>query len=149
MGTFHSSQTNNCTLYPGEYIPLFDAEELKLELKKTKKARIADPFVNVSEQKYYFQLEAAIPGLQREDFFINIDNDIISISVMHKNLNVPEEQNFRLHEFNYDCFNRNVILPEHVETEFVIAEYKNGILKMFLPKTVSASRQPAARVIVY
>ena len=141
--------SNNCTLYPGEYIPMLNATQLKVELKKFSKKNITEPSVNVTESADHFKLEVAIPGIRREDFFLSIDNNVLTLTVLHRRIGVTQEGRFQLHEFDYDCFKRHVILPENVETEFVRAEYREGILTMYLPKTTIVSKHGPTQVIVY
>ncbi len=149
MQTNYSYQVYPRSVYPGEYIPLVNKDELRKELKKPHEGIVVQPFVNVSEQEDCCKIEVAIPGLQREDFFINIDDNILSIAVLHKKEDLPKEEKFQLHEFNYECFKRHVILPENVETEFVRAEYKEGILVMYLLKTKHPSKSASMQVMVY
>ena len=149
METTYLFNTNNCTIYPGEYIPILDAEELMNELKKPHEGSALQPFINVSEHNNYYKVEAAIPGLNREDFFVNIDDNILSISVLHKKEELREDKKFQLHEFNYECFNRNIILPQNIEKDFVKAEYREGILSLYFPKTDSPGHHPHSNIIVY
>ena len=142
-------QSSNCTIYPGEYFPMIKSDELMNELKKPHEGKVLHPFINVSECRNYYKIEAAIPGVKREDFCISIDENVLSISALHKRINVGEPEKFRLHEFNYECFNRNVIIPGNVEMEFVKAEYKEGILSVFFPKTNSPGSPHHINVIVY
>jgi HSP20 family protein len=144
-----SNFSHNCTLYPGTYIPSLDANELKTELAKMKKEDISEPSVNVTEEEDSFKLEAALPGIRREDFFINIEKNVLTITVLHRRIRVTPEGKFQMHEFDHDCFNRHVMLPEHVETEFVRAEYLDGMLTMYLPKSNHAQKEGSTRVIVY
>jgi len=137
------------SVYPGEYVPLFNKEELKKELKKPHEGIVVQPFVNVSEQENYCKIEVAIPGLQREDFFINIDDNILSIAVLHKKEHFEAEEKFQLHEFNFECFRRHIILPDNVEKDFVRAEYNEGILVMYLLKTKYPSKSAPMQVMVY
>ena len=149
MKTAYQFQINNCTLYPGEYKPSLNTEELMSELKKTHEGSTLQPFINVSECNNYFKVVAAIPGVKKEDFFIHIDYNTLSISALHKNVHIVESEKFQLHEFNYECFNRNIILPENVERDFVKAEYNDGILSIYLPKSDSPVVQEHTDVIVY
>ncbi|CAN5847848.1 N/A [soil metagenome] len=149
MQTNPSFHTQKYTVYPGEYIPMIDVEELNNELTKPHDGSILQPFINVSEHRDHFKVEAAIPGLNREDFYINIDEDILSIAVLHKKLEQIEEKKFQLHEFNYDCFNRNVILPQNIEKDFVKAEYRDGMLSLYFPKTNTPGHHPRSNIIVY
>ena len=105
--------------------------------------------MNVSEQENYCKIEVAIPGLQREDFFINIDDNLLSIAVLHKKEHFDAGEKFQLHEFNYECFRRHIILPDTVEKEFVRAEYNEGILVMYLLKTKYPAKSAPMQVMVY
>lgn len=147
----HSSYQNYPrSVYPGEYVPSFNREELRKELKKPHDGLVVQPFVNLSEQENYCKIEVAMPGLQREDFFINIDDNILSIAVLHKKDQLHHgEEKFQLHEFNYECFSRHIILPDNVEKEFLRAEYNEGILVMHLLKTQHPSKSAPMQVMVY
>jgi HSP20 family protein len=149
MRSYCLNQSCKCSVYPGEYIPLLNTEELMAELKRPHEGIVVRPHINISEERELVKIEVDIPGLRREDFFINIENNILSIAVLHKKFNAKHKERFQLHEFNYECFNRHIILPENVDTEFVSAEYKTGILKMYLPKTDYPSKLTSAQVIVY
>ena len=149
MEANYSFHTNRYTVYPGEHIPMLDTEELQNELKKPHEGSTLQPSINVSEHNSYFKVEAAIPGLNREDFYISVEEDVLSIAVLHKKLEKIEEKSFQLHEFNYECFNRNVILPQNIEKDFVKAEYREGILSLYFPKTNTAGPHPHTNIIVY
>ena len=148
METKHIDQSHQCTLYPGEYFPMLSKQQLLRALKQSRKANTVAPSLNLSEQENYFKVEAAIPGLHREDFFISVDDDVLSIAVLHKHAGIPEKC-FQIHEFNYDCFNRKLTLPKNADSDFIQAEYKEGILNMYLPKTSLPTRHGHTQVIVY
>jgi HSP20 family protein len=143
------SDSSFCSVYPGEYIPMVKAEELAEALKKQQEGTKVQPLVNIREQQDCFHIDLAIPGLKREDFFINVNDNILSIAVLHKNCGNVPENSFRLHEFNYECFNRHIILPENVDAEFVIAEYKEGVLRLYLPKAGQPVTNPHKPIVVY
>jgi len=149
METNYSFHTTKYTVYPGEHIPMLDAEEVQQELKRSPEGSTLQPFINVSEHNTYFKVEAAIPGLNREDFYISVEEDVLSIAVLHKKLEKIEEKKFQLHEFNYECFNRNVILPQNIEKDFVKAEYREGMLSLYFPKTTTPGHHPHTNIIVY
>lgn len=134
--------------YPGKYIPLFNTEEIKEELKKPDEGIAAEPLVNLIEEEDYCKIEAAMPGLQREDFVIKIDRNILSITVVQKE-SPTFAGNGLQREFDYHSFNRHIILPENVETEFIRAEYKEGVLTMYLLKTGCSAKSAPLQVVVY
>ena len=147
---------NNSTLhlsaysvYPGEFIPPMNEDEIKEELKRSIKDNITTPPVNMIELNDSFLIDVALPGIKREELLINTDDNILSVCVIHKELESHKARNFQLHEFNYECFDRHIILPENVDAEFVSAEYREGILHMRLPKTDTPSQKPHTRIVVY
>ncbi|MBT8393325.1 MAG: Hsp20/alpha crystallin family protein [Bacteroidia bacterium] len=103
---------------------------------------ISLPAVNVIEQDDNFVVEMAIPGLKKSDFDISLDNQILSISAETKSENEDEGKNFTRREFGYSSFKRTFKLPKTVETEKISANYKEGILKVELPKRDEAKKKP-------
>lgn len=146
---YQYNHTKECLIYPGGYVPLFNTEEVWKELGHPGEGNVILPPVNVTEFPDSFKIEAAIPGMKREDFLIDADNNVLSISVLHKECEREANKNFQLHEFNYNCFNRHVILPENADTEFVKAEYKSGILTIYVPKLIHPAINQHTRIVVY
>lgn len=136
-------------IYPGEYIPLVKPETLSTELKKQNKSTELRLPVNIREHAEHFHIELATPGLKREDFFISTDDNILSVAVLQKERGRGDPGSFRLQEFNYNCFKDKIVLPENVDTQFVVAEYKRGVLHLYVPKTEQAGRGLHTRIIVY
>ncbi|MEL6988864.1 MAG: Hsp20/alpha crystallin family protein [Bacteroidota bacterium] len=92
------------------------------------------PAVNVIEKADKFELELAIPGLNKEDVKVNLDKDQIQIKAETKTEEVEEGVKFTRREFNYSHFSRNFILPKSVDKNRIDANYENGILKVTLNK---------------
>lgn len=136
-------------IYPGEYIPLVKPEVLASELEKQGEGTVVQPLVNMREQPEHFHIELAIPGLRREEFYISADDNILSVAVLHRECGGKKQDSFHLHEFNYGCFKRQIILPEKVDTEFVLAEYKRGVLHLYVPKTEQVAAGIHTRIVVY
>ena len=122
--------------YPGEYTPIQRTfEMLEEELSKPHEGA-SSPAYNICETPEYYKIELAAPGLKREDFFVNInEHGHLSISALHKESNRIENEKYRKHTFNYECFNRELSLPENVDTNFNKAEYNAGILSICFLKT--------------
>lgn len=103
--------------------------------------------VNIKETESAFQLELAAPGLRKEDFNIEIDKDVLTISSETKKENTEnEEGKFTRREFVHTSFKRAFTLPENVNAEDINAAYKDGVLKVSLPKK-EAELPKAKRVI--
>ncbi len=136
--------------YPGEYIPIqvkFDT--LAAELSKPHEGAKA-PAYNISETEEYYKIELAAPGLQREDLFVSIsEGGYLSISALHKEPDRVEHETYQKHTFNYECFNRELLLPDNIDTDFIKAEYRKGILSFWFLKTEKRYQKTASTVVVY
>lgn len=102
------------------------------------------PAVNILESDDNFLVAVAAPGKTREDFKIELENDVLTISSEEKKENDPSEKNgrFTRREFSYSTFKRAFSLPETVDNEKISASYNNGVLEINLPKREEAKVQP-------
>lgn len=101
------------------------------------------PAVNIRENDDNFVVELAAPGKTREDFKIELDNDMLTISSEVKEQETSGNVGkFTRKEFNYSSFKRAFSLPESVDTEKISATYENGVLVIGLPKREEAKVQP-------
>lgn len=94
------------------------------------------PAMNVIEHKNNFDVEFAVPGFNKDDFEVSIEDDILHVSAKKELEETKEEDNYSRKEFSYKSFKRSCRLPELVDLDQDIkASYKNGILKINLLKT--------------
>ena len=101
------------------------------------------PSVNVKETKDGFAVEVAAPGFEKEDFNIELEHDVLSISSEKKMENEnKEEGHYTRREYSYQSFRRSFSLPESADGEKIEASYKNGILSVNIPKKEEAKPQP-------
>jgi HSP20 family protein len=100
--------------------------------------RFTDPAANIIENPDSFQLDLAAPGMKKEDFKINLENNILTISSELENEKIEEGKNFTRKEFSYSSFARSFTLPKIIDLEKIKADYENGILKVLLPKKEEA-----------
>jgi len=102
------------------------------------------PAVNIQETEDMFKVEVAAPGKTREDFNIELDNDVLTISAEEKKESETSEKNgrFTRKEFSYSNFKRAFSLPDTVNSEEISASYENGVLMINLPKKDEAKVQP-------
>ena len=96
--------------------------------------RLTDPAANIIEQEDGFYLEIAAPGLTKEDFKINLENNIMTISSEIEDQKREEGKNYTRKEFYYGSFSRSFTLPKTIDLDKIKAEYEQGILKIALPK---------------
>jgi len=119
------------TTYNDVFESLFNADQL---LSKSTVNRV--PAVNIAEYDREFQIEIAAPGLNKDNFKINLEIDQLSVSAIKQDEN-PEtlgNKRYNRREFNYSEFARNFTLPETVDTNKIQAEYKDGILFIKISK---------------
>ncbi len=100
------------------------------------------PAVNIREGETDFTLELAVPGQKREDFNVEVDNDVLTISMESKEDKAEKEGEYTRREFRYSAFRRAFTLPETVNQEDIRADYKDGILRFTLPKKEEALPKP-------
>jgi|TARA_B100000767_G_scaffold51980_1_gene47470 HSP20 family protein len=98
------------------------------------------PSVNSIENDNSFEIDLAVPGMKKDDFTIQLNDKVLVIS--SENTNSVENNSMSLNEFNYSSFQRSFIVPETVELDKIKANYKNGILKVKLPKKKDSITKP-------
>ena len=92
------------------------------------------PSVNVKETDESFELEVAAPGKKKDDFNVEINKGVLTISSETESEVKEEKDNYTRQEFSYSSFSRSFWLPEGVEEDDVNATYNDGILKVVIPK---------------
>lgn len=100
------------------------------------------PPVNIRETDMNYEVELSAPGKQKEDFNIEVDNGMLTISSEFKSENTSEEGKFTRREFQCSSFKRSFTLPETVNEDEINASYESGILKITLPKREEALPKP-------
>jgi HSP20 family protein len=96
------------------------------------------PAVNISETAEDFKVELAVPGLQKDDFKINLEKDLLSISAEKKSETKEDGTKFTRKEYNYSVFKRSFNLPDTADRDTIKAEYSNGILTLTIYKKKEA-----------
>ena len=94
----------------------------------------AVPPVNVTETPEAYHLELSVPGKNKEDFKVNIENGLLTISFEKKEEVKNEGVKSIRKEFSYQSFKRSFSLDEKIDAENIQAKYENGLLKFSLPK---------------
>ena len=98
------------------------------------------PSVNSLENNDSFEIDLAVPGMKKEDFTIELNDKVLVIS--SETSNTLENDKMRLNEFNFSSFQRSFIVPDSVDQDKIKANYKNGILKIKLPKRKESISKP-------
>ena len=107
------------------------------------------PAVNIRENDNEYEVEVAAPGMKKDDFKIELDNNVLTISSEkeHKEEEKDEKGNFCRREFRYASFRRSFSLPERqVNVEKINAQYTDGVLHIHLPKREEVKPKPVRTI---
>jgi HSP20 family protein len=105
------------------------------------------PMVNIRESSDNFDVEVAAPGMEKKDFKIQLDNNLLTISSHKENSEESEHDGYNRREFSYQSFQRSFILPKDVvDQDGIAASYENGLLRLTIPKKEEA-KQKGPRLI--
>jgi HSP20 family protein len=92
------------------------------------------PAVNIIEADNDFRIEVAVPGLTRNDFNIEVEDDVLTISSVEKETQEEKLPNYTRREFNFSSFKRSFQLPETIDQDQIQASHKEGVLSITLVK---------------
>ncbi len=120
------------------YFPsIFDAFFNDVAEAKESANLFTRPDFNVYETDKSFIVEAAVPGLNKKDFNIEVNDNILQISskVERKEEGkINKDHKYYYRGFCYGDFNKSYSLPENINKEKIVANYENGILSVNIPK---------------
>tara|TARA_B100000900_G_scaffold203042_1_gene172133 strand:+ start:1888 stop:2295 length:408 start_codon:yes stop_codon:yes gene_type:complete len=91
------------------------------------------PPYNIIETDKEFLIEFSVPGFNKKDFSIEVEENNLKVSKLSSE-NDKHENKFYKRQFNYSQFEKNFTIPEEVNIDKINSIYENGILKIFLPK---------------
>jgi len=100
----------------------------------TDRAGLNFPPVNIAETADAYHVELNAPGRNKEDFAINADKGLLTISYEKKEEVKKEDVKSIRREFGLQSFKRSFSLDEKIDIANIQAKYENGLLKVFLPK---------------
>jgi HSP20 family protein len=102
------------------------------------------PAVNIRETAEAFIVEMAAPGMNKQDFKIELDNNVLTIASERENRNEQREgERITRQEFSYQSFQRTFHLAkEVVDADKIMARYENGLLQLTIPKKEEAKQRP-------
>ena len=104
------------------------------------------PAVNIIEHQDEYQVSLAVPGMKKDDFTIDVDGNMLTISSEKEDTKEEKEKKFTRKEYNYSSFSRSFTLPEEINKEKIEAKYEDGVLRIALPRKQEA-KKPAAKHI--
>ncbi len=106
------------------------------------------PPINVKESEKDFQIELAVPGMEKSDFSITLENNILTITSEKKEEKLEDGEKYSRKEFGFFSFKRSFSLPEEkFDSELVEAKYESGILKVSVSKKIKKNDEPEIKLI--
>lgn len=104
------------------------------------------PSVNIIEGKDDYRIEVAAPGLEKKDFKINLDNNVLTITSEREDKSEEEKERYMRREFSYSSFTRSFSLPQSVDMANITANHKDGVLTIIVPKREDAEVKPTKQI---
>lgn len=106
------------------------------------------PAVNITEEKNQYLVSMAAPGLKKEDFKIDLDGNMLTISSEKEESSEEQNKKFTRKEYSYSSFSRSFTLPEEINKDGIVAKYDNGVLNITLPRKAEANISSAKHIAV-
>ena len=99
------------------------------------------PALNLAETNNEIVLKAEVPGMDPKDIDISLSDGTLTIKGEKKQEKEEKEEGYHLVERSYGSFTRTIELPREVQSDKINASYKNGVLKIVLPKSEKAKKK--------
>jgi HSP20 family protein len=128
----------NSTLYPSWADNFFNGPMWPDEESNV---GVSVPAVNVNEDENQFNIEMAAPGMEKKDFKLDLNHNVLTISSEKTEKKADDNKKNTRREFRYTSFNRSFTLPNSVQEEGIKASYKEGILNISIPKKEEAKEK--------
>ena len=99
------------------------------------------PAIDFAEDENAYHLCAELPGLSDKDININLSDDILTITGEKREEREQKEKNYHYSERRFGSFRRAVQLPQYIDRDKIVANFKNGVLEVTLPKSADAKQR--------
>ena len=109
--------------------------------------RMSVPAVNITERKEDYLVSMAAPGLKKEDFKIDVEGNMLTISSEKEEENEEKDEKYTRQEYSYSSFERSFTLPDEVNKDKIDAHYQDGVLELVLPKKEEAKKMAISKKI--
>lgn len=104
------------------------------------------PNVDIAESKKAYRISVDVPGMEPDQIELRIDDDMLVLSGEKRRESEEDDEGFHRIERNYGQFRRVLTLPEDADAEHIKADFKNGVLKIMVPR-IKQSGKPDAKKI--
>ena len=106
------------------------------------------PSVNITENKDQYNVSLAVPGMKKDDFKIDVEGNILTISCEKDETKEENEKRYTRKEYSYSSFSRSFTLPDEVNREKIDARYEEGLLKISLPRKEEVKKFAAKQIAI-
>lgn len=138
-------KTNKSRVFPTFFDELFEKDwPTWMNTKGEKQV----PACNIKESEKEYSLDVSAPGYDKADIKVEHENGVLRVSAEKETENKEEKDNYTRQEFSYGSFSRSWTLPENVNEEAIVANYKDGILHLTLPKRETATQNLSKKINV-
>jgi HSP20 family protein len=138
----------NGDLLPSLLSGFFDTDRFSNPRWVEKEFENTIPSVNIRENGKEFNIEFAAPGFSKDQFHVDVEDDVIRVSAERQEEKKNENERFTRKEFSYNTFSRSFTLPKTVDAEKIDATYTDGILRLCIPKKEEAKPLPKKEIKV-
>jgi len=133
---------NTFSTFPSMFDDFFSRELFNWGNNNFSSTSTTVPAVNIKETADAFEVEVAAPGMEKKDFNITLDGNVLTISSAKEHKEEKKEHNYTRREFSYQSFRRSFELAKDVVDEDKInARYENGLLHLTIPKKEEAKQK--------
>ena len=133
--------------FPSIFDRFFNNDLMDWNLSNFSSTNTSLPAVNVRENENEFVIDVAAPGMGKNDFKINFQNNVLTISSEKKEEKEDKKETYTRKEFSYQSFQRSFTVAENtVDTEKINAKYNDGILHITLPKREEVKPKPMREI---
>ncbi|HSV97460.1 MAG TPA: Hsp20/alpha crystallin family protein [Spirochaetota bacterium] len=99
------------------------------------------PTVDVEEDEKEVRIRAEIPGIEEKDLSVTLENDLLTIAGEKKEEEKKEDRRYVISERRFGSFHRTIRLPEDIDREKIEAGFKNGVLKVTIPRVETPEKK--------
>jgi HSP20 family protein len=109
---------------------------------------MAIPPANIIENNNHYKLDLSVPGMKRDDFKVDVEDGILTISSEKKEEKNEDDKNYRRREFSYSSFSRSFTLSDNMDENNINAKYDNGMLQITIPKKEVTVSKPKKEISI-
>lgn len=134
---------NGYSALPSLFDDFFNRELFNWENNNYSSTSTTVPSVNIRENGDAYEVQVAAPGMEKNDFEVMLDGNLLTISSSKRNSSEMQDDSFTRREFSYLSFQRSFELPKDVvDQDNINAKYENGLLLLTIPKKEEAKQKP-------